>query len=76
MDGTAVPPGPFAGEEGLKKGRDAKRSTKAGMPVGGWAALALLLAFAAAVAISLIFEGPRHLYAKAVYICLDCIGLI
>ncbi len=37
--------------------------------------LLLILACAAAVAASLFFEGPRQLYAKAVYICLDCIGL-
>jgi len=72
----AYPSGMPAGEEGLKKRRDAVSSTKAGMPGWRWTTLALFLAFIAAAAVSLLFEGPRHLYEKAVFICLDCIGLI
>ncbi len=41
-----------------------------------WLALALGLACAAAVIVSLFFEGPRGLYAHAILICLDCIGLV
>ncbi len=36
----------------------------------------LLAVFAVAIGLSLIWEGPRTVYAHAVVICLDCIGLI
>lgn len=39
-------------------------------------ALVLTVVFALAIGISLIWEGPRTVYAHAVIICLDCIGLI
>ena len=36
----------------------------------------LIAGFAALIALSLFFEGPRDVYAHAILICLDCIGLI
>lgn len=36
----------------------------------------ILAIFALAVVLSLIWEGPRTVYAHAVVVCLDCIGLI
>jgi len=36
----------------------------------------LLAVFALAIALSFIWEGPRTVYANAIIICLDCIGLI
>jgi len=39
-------------------------------------ALLMTALFALAVGISFIWEGPRAVYAHAVIICLDCIGLI
>jgi hypothetical protein len=36
----------------------------------------LLAIFALAIALSFIWEGPRTVYANAIIICLDCIGLI
>jgi hypothetical protein len=41
-----------------------------------WLALLIGVFCAAAVAVSLLFEGPRNLYFHAIYICLDCIGLV
>ena len=38
-----------------------------------WLAMA---ACALAVGISFLWEGPRTVYAHAIIICLDCIGLI
>ncbi len=35
-----------------------------------------LAAFALALGISLLWEGPRTVYTHAVILCLDCIGLI
>ena len=36
----------------------------------------LIAVFALAIAVSFICEGPRTIYAHAIIICLDCIGLI
>jgi len=36
----------------------------------------LLAVFALAIGLSFIWEGPRTVYAHAIIICLDCIGLI
>ena len=36
----------------------------------------LIAVFALAIGLSFIWEGPRTVYANAVIICLDCIGLI
>lgn len=36
----------------------------------------LLAVFALAIGLSFIWEGPRTVYANAIIICLDCIGLI
>ena len=35
-----------------------------------------IVGFAALIALSLFFEGPRSVYTHAILICLDCIGLI
>jgi len=36
----------------------------------------LMAVFALGIGLSFIWEGPRTVYAHAVIICLDCIGLI
>jgi hypothetical protein len=36
----------------------------------------LIAAFALAIALSFIWEGPRTVYAHAIIVCLDCIGII
>ena len=36
----------------------------------------LVAGFALLVGISALFDGPRSLYAHAIVVCLDCIGLI
>lgn len=36
----------------------------------------LIAVFALAISLSFIWEGPRTVYAHAIIICLDCIGLI
>jgi hypothetical protein len=36
----------------------------------------LVVGFTAFIALSLFFEGPRSVYAHAILICLDCIGLV
>jgi hypothetical protein len=36
----------------------------------------LIAVFALAIALSFLWEGPRTVYAHAIIICLDCIGLI
>ena len=36
----------------------------------------LIAVFALAIGLSFIWEGPRTVYANAIIICLDCIGLI
>lgn len=80
MDGrkkeAAGYPGPFGGQGGGGGARERRRVKREWKRSGKWATLVLFLACAAAMAVSLLFEGPRNLYAKAVFICLDCIGLI
>lgn len=39
-------------------------------------ALLALGIFALAIGLSLLWEGPRTVYAHAVIVCLDCIGLV
>jgi len=46
------------------------------MPARKRLAFLVLACCALAVGISFIWEGPRTVYAHAVIICLDCIGLI
>lgn len=46
------------------------------MPFRAWIPWAVAAFFALALGLSLILEGPREVYANAVVVCLDCIGII